>query len=102
MLRRSKDDAKEESSSSASTEGVGDRKEAFVLDGCRRKLGLAGGGTSLQGTCVITVKSKRADDEGDCESGMKSENKPSSESKNKQPLSLTSAATNGPPAVGTR
>jgi len=61
MLRRWNESTRDECSSSASTDGVGDRKEALVLDGCRRKAGLVDGGTSFRGTCVKTVKPKRAD-----------------------------------------
>ena len=74
MLRRSKESAIDESSSSASTEGVGDRKEAFVLEGCRRNRGLAGGEASLRGTCLMmTVKPRCAYDRDGHEDEMKPE-----------------------------
>ena len=80
MLLRAIENVKDECSSSASTEGVGDRKEALVLDGLRRNLGLVDERASWRGTCVTTVKAKRTDDEVDHEDGMKSAkvNKPSS------------------------
>lgn len=63
MLRRRKESAKDDCSSSASIDDVGDRNEALVLDGCRRKAGLADVGTSYRGTYVKNIKPKRGDND---------------------------------------
>lgn len=60
-MLRWKESAKDECSSSASIDDVGDRKEALVLDGCRRKAGLGDVGTSFRGTYVKSIKPKCAD-----------------------------------------
>ena len=100
MLLRAIENIKDECSSSASTEGVGDRKEALVLDGLRGNLGLVDEGASWRGTCVTTVRAKRTDDEVDHEDGMKSSkvNKPSSTINRLR--ENVSAATSGPLAIG--
>ena len=62
MLRLPCDDSNRESSSSASKEELGDKKDALAVECCRRKSGLFAEDCSWRGTCEANFRPKRADD----------------------------------------